>query len=965
MQNPAARFNYEAVRQHPFLHGNSLPAVSFPSEPQYEHYVRSAEARRTAPTQAAKATDVGAKENRRNGEATDAVRLSQIARRNADKEKSGEMYRCADSTAAALADGNGSDVHLSNPNEELDFSEDCAPGERADAGAADEDELGARDEKETFDDGGLSAAVQTIRPATPKIDWPRKHDAPRPHTDPSVYGKERQADEQAMAHTQVASQPPAAMCDSLMMMREGLARGDGERSLRQSFSDTTSRLGCAQVDDLVLHTSDLTVRPIVPNKKEDVKAVDAKLLPFEALAIERMLQLQQKELEKFLTDIYRSVGGHTSVGEKLNTLLYIESLCSDGRFCNLVCNSSLMQLFVKMVKSCKSPVLKAKLAYVIGLLVRHATFVSSELQRSGIIETFTELMSDLNEKVKRRAMGTLGELLFYAATQHLEPSIEGQPNERWEIPAATISLVTSMIAPKQDELTQLYAVKTIDNIAAQSEEYAKKFATSEVFHYLYLLVRDSKNDSLRAAAASALPRLCRHNRALTSTAYEKATISSLVALLADANVRVQLGVLNLINMLLLDTSTPSSKRLRDDADFVPQIVKLLEHSTPAIRAKGLIAVQLLVRSDPKALLKCCEAKLIVFVDRISKDKDDYILQCLRSLQNAVGALIPAISLSVHQEISKLVGGSHRPGAAKATRLCLLPILLHLGTSHSFRQVSFRPPVLQHLAQCVVLVDQLKLAADAHDEFVHSLLLLIEMISGDGRLLVQQADDVIDLFLPAVISLLDSESGEMRFAAIKCVHSILSTLLVAPTVYSVHNLTITSTERLHHLCTEFVIPRMADLLEDNNPIPVYSIKLLSAMLDANAVFGDTMQHLGLVEYIVDLWNIDHAVHYAPVAELTLRLLQVETIDIRIFYRAELPHKLCAVLHELPQHHSSQPLECALDICAILLYFSSMNPEGKLARPWMFVGAYVPHTRKTPSPIRAISGSCCCRPADSGL
>jgi hypothetical protein len=69
---------------------------------------------------------------------------------------------------------------------------------------------------------------------------------------------------------------------------------------------------------------------------------------------------------------------------------------------------------------------------------------------------------------------------------------------------------------------------------------------------------------------------------------------------------------------------------------------------------------------------------------------------MRSLQNAVAALIPNISLSVHQEIAKIVAGGQRPtaGAAKATRLSLLPILLHLGTSHSFRQVSFRPPVLQ-------------------------------------------------------------------------------------------------------------------------------------------------------------------------------------------------------------------------------------------------------------------------------
>ena len=210
-----------------------------------------------------------------------------------------------------------------------------------------------------------------------------------------------------------------------------------------------------------------------------------------------------------------------------------------------------------------------------------------------------------------------------------------------------------------------------------------------------------------------------------------------------------------------------------------------------------------------------------------------------------------------------------------------------------------------MAQCAVLVDQLP--PNVHvDDFVHSLLLLIEMISGDGepavahlvaplvhrpfsctallrrvagKLLVQQADDVIDLFLPAVIALLDSPSGEMRFTAIKCVHSIASTLLMAPTVYSVHNLTIVSTERLHHLCTgnpflssppslfrsfprcclrctEFLIPRMADLLLDNDPIPVRgSAAHLMALNNLNNLHNNSLYNLCNVQpsYLHTLYN----------------------------------------------------------------------------------------------------------------
>ena len=56
----------------------------------------------------------------------------------------------------------------------------------------------------------------------------------------------------------------------------------------------------------------------------------------QALTLEQLLPLPQKDLEAFLTSVYKSVGGQTSVAEKLNTLMYFETLCTDGRVSNLV-----------------------------------------------------------------------------------------------------------------------------------------------------------------------------------------------------------------------------------------------------------------------------------------------------------------------------------------------------------------------------------------------------------------------------------------------------------------------------------------------------------------------------------------------------------------------------------------------------------------------------------------------------
>ena len=58
-----------------------------------------------------------------------------------------------------------------------------------------------------------------------------------------------------------------------------------------------------------------------------------------------------------------------------------------------------------------------RLAGVLGLRVRHATFISEELAATGVVETLVEALRDKNERVRRRVAATLGELLFYVATQ--------------------------------------------------------------------------------------------------------------------------------------------------------------------------------------------------------------------------------------------------------------------------------------------------------------------------------------------------------------------------------------------------------------------------------------------------------------------------------------------------------------------------------------------------------------------
>ena len=66
-----------------------------------------------------------------------------------------------------------------------------------------------------------------------------------------------------------------------------------------------------------------------------------------------------------------------------NVLAYFETLCVDTGAANVLINSSLTVLIVRMLRNARTPALRVRLASVLGLLVRHATYIADELVTTG------------------------------------------------------------------------------------------------------------------------------------------------------------------------------------------------------------------------------------------------------------------------------------------------------------------------------------------------------------------------------------------------------------------------------------------------------------------------------------------------------------------------------------------------------------------------------------------------------
>ena len=81
------------------------------------------------------------------------------------------------------------------------------------------------------------------------------------------------------------------------------------------------------------------------------------------------------------------------------------------------------------------------------------------------MSTLIDTVRDKNEKVRRKAMASLGELLFYAATQLDDESQEGG-GASWEIPDSAIQVLIICLGNGEDVIVRFYACKTLENITA-------------------------------------------------------------------------------------------------------------------------------------------------------------------------------------------------------------------------------------------------------------------------------------------------------------------------------------------------------------------------------------------------------------------------------------------------------------------------------------------------------------------
>ena len=480
--------------------------------------------------------------------------------------------------------------------------------------------------------------------------------------------------------------------------------GDGGVNVRANLDSMGATKPDLLLEDVIWHPSDSVVKPIVGNRRVE-RVLDPKWepasLPFRPFSLQEVLLASATTLEPFLQQIYAALASSSASADKINVLSYFESLCGDPGSANVLINSSLLPLFVRLLRSDRHDRLRVRLASVIGKLTRHATYIADAVAESGVLEVLSEVLKDKSERVRRRAMGALGELLFFCATQQHDraqtaASSAGRPadaevvvmggdagsgalagaaaGERdvWEVPGTVLSQVVRCLRQGEDEVVQHYALKSIENIASQGGDWSVRFATQEVAFHISQIVAVTKQDALRGTASSALCRLCRANPALLPFLVDKCGTRTLVVGLTDASSKSQGASVTLLCLAAAADSLQARVRaqLLEDRTLVTGILSLLTAPPPVLQAKAVAAAGLLSRHSMGFLARL-GPKFFDRLDRLSREREPYLRAAIGAFRNECAALVVSFQHQVTEELAAatrrrfLAGAGARPASSAA------------------------------------------------------------------------------------------------------------------------------------------------------------------------------------------------------------------------------------------------------------------------------------------------------------
>ena len=175
---------------------------------------------------------------------------------------------------------------------------------------------------------------------------------------------------------------------------------------------------------------------------------------------------------------------------------------------------------------------------------------------------------------------------------------------------------------------------------------------------------------------------------------------------------------------------------------------------------------------------------------------------------------------------------------------VFPLISQVLLSSAARTKLYYPTLIKFLSELLKLCTQLPL------DLSSQILILLESFSSHGRSLAQYSEPIISVLLPNLLDQRQNSNTDIRFSSLKVFSDIVLLFLYEESIYDSNNSTKITTKMINDLLIKQFFPALKLFIEDQDPIPLYSLKLLSGILERCMAFIRIVKNQNLFPVLLE-------------------------------------------------------------------------------------------------------------------
>ena len=513
--------------------------------------------------------------------------------------------------------------------------------------------------------------------------------------------------------------------------------------------------------------------------------------------------------------------------ELLNLLNYFETIILSKDISNNIINTPFMKLFIDFL-DINNDQIRITACSVIAYLIRYATNMDKSLDNYNLTESLISFISDNNLELNQKAIATLGEYLFFVATQ-VEAELDQVKNgekPNWSI--SQESLTALLFALNHiDEKVKFFALKTIENICSLTTISKQYFASNDDFinKIIDIINSSCENQEIRTSAINTVSHIIRHEPSLMKIFIEK--MDTINVVIENESIKNQQYIINCL-LYGIEGDKKNVEYINCD-ELIPTLINLLENSNNVIKSKIILLLSLIF--NRVELISKFGEKIFELMMKLRKEKQQfyYYVKIFESF-------MISYCKNIHKYFQNICENRNINNDELISLLkCFNTIAPYHKISYSLYNKDFLNSLLNIILNSTINSEQMLYSFE-----------LFKAFSENPFSVEENNDFIINKIFIKLLSLTNKLNDEYKRFPLNICANILTVLLEDEKLYSSTSTEGGKTNQINSLIIT-ILPDIFELLKKEDTVND-SLAFLSLIIERNSAFIKFYRNVGIIDYI---------------------------------------------------------------------------------------------------------------------